>query len=193
MKKNRPTKVTPIRGRIEWDDYFLEIATTAAKRSTCSRASVGAVIVRDRRILATGYNGAPSGMPHCTEVGCLIYESTTPSGDLLRNCWRTIHAEMNAIAQAARSGVNIDGASIYVTHSPCVQCMKVLANSGIKAVFYDRPYRLSSIAEIAQAGQIHLRHVGADAEPCLPSSVVAEVASRKRRKPGVKRRASTSR
>ena len=90
--------------RLSWDQYFMTITQQVAERSTCTRAKVGAVIVRDKNILATGYNGAPAGMPHCTDVGCLIYESKTPNGDTEQNCFRTIHAEMNAIAQAAKNG-----------------------------------------------------------------------------------------
>ena len=90
--------------RLSWDIYFMTITRQVAERSTCTRAKVGAVIVRDKNILATGYNGAPAGMPHCTDVGCLIYESKTPNGDTEQNCFRTIHAEMNSIAQAAKNG-----------------------------------------------------------------------------------------
>jgi dCMP deaminase len=93
--------------RLSWDQYFMTITLQVAERSTCSRAKVGAVIARDKNILATGYNGAPAGMPHCTDVGCLIYESKTPNGETEQNCFRTIHAEMNAIAQAAKNGSSI--------------------------------------------------------------------------------------
>src|SRR6516225_6841843 len=106
--------------RPSWDEYFMTITRQVAERSTCQRAKVGAVIVRDRNILATGYNGAPAGLPHCTDVGCLIYRSTTPSGDVEENCFRCIHAEMNAIAQAAKNGASIRDAAVYVTHTPCI-------------------------------------------------------------------------
>ena len=96
----------------------MTITREVAERSTCLRAKVGAVIVRDRSILATGYNGSPAGLPHCTEVGCLIYESRTPDGETEQNCYRTIHAEINAISQAARNGAAIRDADIYVTHTP---------------------------------------------------------------------------
>ena len=89
-----------------------------AERSTCNRAKVGAVIVRDKNILATGYNGAPAGLPHCLDVGCLIYQSRTPSGEIEENCFRCIHAEINAIAQAAKNGAMIRDADIYITHTP---------------------------------------------------------------------------
>ena len=106
--------------RLSWDQYFMTITQQVAERSTCMRAKVGAVIVRDKNILATGYNGAPAGMPHCTDVGCLIYESKTPNGETEQNCFRTIHAEMNAIAQAAKNGSSIKDGAIYITHTPCI-------------------------------------------------------------------------
>ena len=125
----------------------MTITRQVAERSTCLRARVGAVIVRDRSILATGYNGAPAGLPHCLDVGCLIYESRTPDGELEQNCFRTIHAEINAITQAARNGVAIRDADIYVTHTPCIHCLKVLINTGIRSVFYEKPYKLHTIEE----------------------------------------------
>ena len=126
----------------------MTITRQVAERSTCLRAKVGAVIVRDRSILATGYNGAPAGMPHCLDIGCLVYESRTPSGDEEKNCFRTIHAEINAIAQAARNGTRIDGADIYVTHTPCIHCFKTLVNTGVKRMFYERPYKLETLDEL---------------------------------------------
>jgi dCMP deaminase len=145
--------------RIGWDQYFMEICEVVAKRSTCLRAAVGAVIVRDRNILATGYNGAPSGMPHCTEAGCLIYTSKNPSGETEENCFRTIHAEINAIAQAAKSGVSIRGSDIYVTHSPCIHCLKVIVNTGIHRVVYGRPYKLDQAAELVRLSGIRLDYI----------------------------------
>ena len=116
----------------------MTITREVAERSTCLRAKVGAVIVRDRSILATGYNGSPAGLPHCTEVGCLVYESRTPDGEVEQNCYRTIHAEINAISQAARNGAAIRDADIYVTHTPCIHCLKVLINTGVRTVYYAR-------------------------------------------------------
>jgi dCMP deaminase len=124
---------------------------------------VGAVIVRDRSILATGYNGAPSGMPHCSEAGCLVYTSTNPNGETEENCFRTIHAEINAIAQAAKAGVSIRGSDVYVTHSPCIHCLKVLVNTGIQRVVYGRPYKLDQAAELVRLSGIRLEHVLAPA------------------------------
>jgi len=145
--------------RLTWDQYFMTITQQVAERSTCNRAKVGAVIVRDRNILATGYNGAPAGMPHCTEAGCLIYESKTPYGEVEQNCFRTIHAEINAIAQAAKNGSNIKDSSIYVTHTPCIHCIKVLVNTGIKTVYYESPYKLHTLEEILQNTRVHLEKV----------------------------------
>lgn len=145
--------------RPSWDQYFMTITRQVAERSTCLRAKVGAVIVRDRSILATGYNGAPAGMPHCTEVGCQIYESHTPDGEIEQNCWRTIHAEINAITQAARNGAAIRDADIYVTHTPCVHCLKVLINTGIRNVYYGREYKVHTVADLVTHSGIRLVQV----------------------------------
>jgi len=145
--------------RLSWNQYFLTITRQVAERSTCNRAKVGAVIVRDKNIIATGYNGAPAGMPHCTDAGCLIYQSKTPDGEIEENCFRTIHAEINAIAQAAKNGSSIKDASIYITHTPCIHCLKVLVNTGIKEIFYERPYKLHTLTDILQHTQVRLEKV----------------------------------
>ena len=145
--------------RPSWQQYFMTITRQVAERSTCLRAKVGAVIVRDKNILATGYNGAPSGLPHCTEVGCLIYESRDPNGELVENCFRTIHAEINAITQAAKNGSSIRDAEIYVTHTPCIHCVKVLINTGIRIIYYEKPYRLDSIMEVLQLAHVRVENV----------------------------------
>ena len=145
--------------RLSWDQYFLMITRQVAERSTCTRAKVGAVIVRDKSILATGYNGAPAGMPHCTEVGCLVYESKTPTGDVELNCFRTIHAEINSIAQAARNGASIRDAAIYITHTPCIHCYKVLINTGIQRVCYEKPYQLHTREELRHYSGVELVEV----------------------------------
>lgn len=142
--------------RPSWDQYFLTITQQVAERSTCLRAKVGAVIVRDRNILATGYNGSPAGLPHCTEAGCLIYESRTPDGDVEQNCYRTIHAEINAITQAAKNGAAIRDADVYVTHTPCIHCLKVLINVGIRRVFYEKEYKLHTVADLLKYSSIKL-------------------------------------
>ena len=145
--------------RPSWDQYFLTITRQLAERSTCNRAKVGAVIVRDKNILASGYNGAPAGLPHCTEVGCLIYQSKTPTGETEENCYRTIHAEINAIAQAAKNGVGIRDADIYVTHTPCIHCLKVLINTGIKRIFYEKEYKLHTVSELLASTDVTLQKV----------------------------------
>lgn len=145
--------------RPSWDQYFLTITRQVAERSTCKRAKVGAVIVRDKNILATGYNGAPAGLAHCTEVGCLIYESKTPSGEIEENCYRTIHAEINAIAQAAKNGVSIRDAAIYVTHTPCIHCMKVLINTGIMQIFYERDYKANTVRDLLASTDVVIKRV----------------------------------
>uniref|UniRef100_A0A7C3VBI1 Cytidine deaminase n=1 Tax=Archaeoglobus fulgidus TaxID=2234 RepID=A0A7C3VBI1_ARCFL len=121
------------------DEYFMEIASVVAKRSTCLRQHVGAVIVKDKRILATGYNGAPSGLPHCDEVGCLRDKMAVPSGERQELC-RGAHAEQNAIIQAAKFGISVDGAILYSTHCPCITCAKIIINAGIRRVVYGRDY-----------------------------------------------------
>jgi len=117
--------------RPDWDTYFMKMAWLVAERSTCLRHHVGAVIVREKRILTTGYNGAASGTKDCLELGCLRNELNIPSGTRHEIC-RAIHAEQNAIIQAGTHGINIKGATIYCTHSPCILCAKMLANAGIK-------------------------------------------------------------
>ncbi len=125
--------------RPTWEEYFMDITRLVAKRSTCIRRRVGAVLVMDKRLLATGYNGAPSGLAHCLEVGCLREENHVPSGERHELC-RGIHAEQNAIIQAAFHGVRIQGASLYCTNLPCVICTKMLINAGIKEIIYESGY-----------------------------------------------------
>lgn len=117
--------------RPSWDNYFMNIAHEVAKRSTCERAQVGAVIVKEKRILTTGYNGSPRGLPHCSEAGCLMDNG---------HCVRTLHAEQNAIIQAALHGVITAGATIYVTHQPCFLCAKMIINAGLVRIVYDKEY-----------------------------------------------------
>ncbi len=119
--------------RPDWDDYFMEIAHLVAKRSSCLRRKVGALLVLDKRILSTGYNGAPAGLAHCNEVGCIREQLKIPSGERHELC-RGLHAEQNAIIQAAVHGVAIKGAELYCTHYPCAVCAKMLVNAGIKSL-----------------------------------------------------------
>jgi len=121
--------------RPSWDEYFMDIARLVARRSTCLRRQVGAVMVKEKNILATGYNGTPSGIAHCAETGCLREQLKVPSGERHELC-RGLHAEQNAIIQAARHGVNISGSTLYCTNSPCIICTKMLINAGVRAVIY---------------------------------------------------------
>jgi dCMP deaminase len=121
------------------DDYFMEITHVVAKRSTCLREKVGCIIVRDKRILTTGYNGAPVNFPHCLEIGCLRDERKIKPGERHEIC-RAVHAEQNAIIQAALYGISIKDATMYSTHQPCILCAKMIINTGIKAVVYGRSY-----------------------------------------------------
>jgi dCMP deaminase len=125
------SKVESQRRRPSWDDYFMGIALQVARRSTCDRARVGAIIVKDRRILTTGYNGSPAGLPHCDEIGHLMVAG---------HCVRTLHAEQNAIIQAALHGVGVAGGTMYVTHQPCLTCAKMIINAGIRRVVYGGHY-----------------------------------------------------
>jgi len=126
--------------RPSWDEYFMEMAMLTAKRSTCMRRNVGAVIVQDKHIIATGYNGAPKGIPHCEEIGgCLREKMNIPSGERHELC-RALHAEQNAIIQAATLAQSIEGASIYITNQPCVICSKMIINAGIKRIVVKEGY-----------------------------------------------------
>lgn len=136
--------------RLPWDEYFMTIAHVVAARSTCDRKHVGAVIVRDRTILSTGYNGSIRGMPHCDDEGHMMEAG---------HCVATIHAEANAIIQAARNGVRIEGASIYITASPCWSCFKMIANAGIAEIYYNEFYRDERIFQVAQRLGIRLIQV----------------------------------
>lgn len=133
--------------RVSWDRYFMNLAVQAATRSTCPRKAVGAVIVRDRAVLATGYNGSIRGLPHCTDIGCLMVNG---------HCVRTVHAEANAILQAAKHGVRLEGAEIYVTASPCWDCFKLVANAGINRVLFGEFYRDERIIEFSREAGIEL-------------------------------------
>lgn len=125
--------------RLPWPDYFMNITYLVSERSTCTRRRVGAMAVKDKRILATGYNGAPAGVPHCLEVGCLREQLGIPSGQRHEIC-RGLHAEQNVIIQAAVHNINIQGAELYCTTHPCVLCSKMLINCGIRRIFYTEDY-----------------------------------------------------
>jgi len=148
MSTNEQTAGT--RKRLPWDAYFMQIAVQVATRSTCDRKHVGAVIVRDKTILSTGYNGSVRGMPHCDDVGHMMEDG---------HCIATVHAEANAIIQAAKNGTGIDGADIYVTASPCWNCFKLIANSGIKRIFYLEFYRDERVLKVAKEAGIEMSQV----------------------------------
>lgn len=134
------------------DEYFLRIAKVIATRSTCLRHNVGAVIVRDKRIVSTGYNGAPRGLPHCLDVGCIRDKENIPSGTQIEKCLG-VHAEQNAIIQAALHGVSTKDSIIYITHQPCITCAKMIINAGIKRVVYDDGYDdVAGLELLRQAG-----------------------------------------
>ena len=137
--------------RVSWERYFMNLAIQAATRSTCPRKSVGAVIVRDKTVLSTGYNGSVRGAPHCTEVGCLMEND---------HCVRTVHAEANALVQAAHNGVRLEGAEIYVTASPCFNCFKLIVNAGIRRVCFGEFYRDDKVLRFADDLGIEMVHLG---------------------------------
>jgi len=139
--------------RVSWEEYFMNIAKQVASRSTCDRKHVGAVIARDKTILSTGYNGSIRGMPHCDEVGHLMEND---------HCVATIHAEANAVLQAAKNGVMINNSEIYITASPCWTCFKMLANAGIKKIYYGEFYRDERIFDVAKKLEIELTHIKVD-------------------------------
>jgi len=125
--------------RPSWNEYFMEIALLVRKRSTCLRRQIGCVLVNDKKIMATGYNGSPSGLRHCGEIGCLRKEMGIPSGERHELC-RALHAEQNAIIQAAISGINISGSTVFCTHFPCSLCAKMLINAKISNIYYIEGY-----------------------------------------------------
>ena len=144
------------RARASWDEYFMNIATEVSSRATCDRKHVGAVIVRDKSILATGYNGSVRGLGHCDDEGHLMEEG---------HCVRTVHAEANAIVQAARNGMRIEGASIYVTASPCWGCFRLIANAGIVRIVFGEFYRDQKIFDVSQKLGIELVDFSKATEP----------------------------
>jgi dCMP deaminase len=154
----RKDLMTIEKDRPSWDTYFMDITTLVAKRTTCLRRAVGAIVVKDKRILSTGYNGAPSHIRHCQEVGCLREQLKVPSGQRHELC-RGIHAEQNAIIQAAFYGVSIKGATLYCTTQPCSICAKMIINAGIRKIYYQSGYADPMATEmLAEAGVdvIHL-------------------------------------
>ncbi|MDD5747821.1 MAG: cytidine/deoxycytidylate deaminase family protein [Actinomycetota bacterium] len=147
--------------RPSWEEYFFGIAKAVAERSTCLRRQVGALIVKDKRILATGYNGAPRGLAHCLDIGCMREEAKVASGHGHEMC-RGLHAEQNAIVQAATYGVSIEGGILYSTHQPCVLCTKMLINCGISEIYYLESYPDPLAENLCEEAQVRLLKFRAD-------------------------------
>jgi dCMP deaminase len=166
LKKN----LNPIIAKIEkensrptWDEYFMELANAAARRATCNRGRSGCVIVKDKQVLVTGYVGSPKGLPHCDEIGHLFKQTTHEDGSVTTHCVRTVHAEQNAICQAARRGISIDGATLYCRMTPCNTCAMLIINCGIERVVCANRYHAATQSEemFAQAG-IELTYFSTD-------------------------------
>jgi len=145
--------------RPSWDEYFMEITEVVATRSTCLRRRVGAIIVKDKRILATGYNGAPSGLAHCGASGCIREELHVPSGERHELC-RGLHAEQNAIIQCAVHGIGVQGATLYSTTQPCVLCSKMLINAGVKRIVFRGAYPDELSLKLLREAEIELCPLG---------------------------------
>ena len=146
-------------GRPSWDEYFMKIAQVVATRSTCVRRKVGAVLVREKRILTTGYNGAPSGLAHCEETGCMREKLQVPAGERHELC-RGLHAEMNALVQAAIHGVRVEGSTLYCTNSPCALCAKMLINIGVKRVYTGGEYPDKLAEELLRSAGVEMINMG---------------------------------
>ena len=144
--------------RPSWDEYFLDVARLVAKRATCLRRSVGAVLVKDKRILATGYNGAPSGLKHCADVGCMRQKLKIPSGERHELC-RALHAEQNALIQASLYGISVKGSILYATCQPCVICAKMLINAGIKEIVIAGAYPDKLAADFLKEAGIKIKKI----------------------------------
>ena len=158
MNRNSLGGMPEIYDRPSWEKYFMDIAFLVAKRSTCLRRSVGAVIVKNKRILATGYNGAPSGIRHCSETGCLRERLKVPSGERHELC-RGIHAEQNSIIQAAFHGVSIKGATLFCTNRPCSICAKMIINAGITKIYFCDGYADPMSEEMLKEAGVELIQV----------------------------------
>jgi dCMP deaminase len=144
--------------RLPWPEYFMGIAHLVAERSTCLRRKVGALAVQDKRILATGYNGAPAGLAHCLDIGCLREKMAIPSGQRHELC-RGLHAEQNVIIQAAMHGIRLRGAEIYCTTQPCLICTKMLINCGIAGIFFDTGYPDELAVDMLQEAGVHFEQL----------------------------------
>ncbi len=141
--------------RPSWDAYFLQMAQLAASRSTCLRRHVGAILVKDRRVIATGYNGAPRGLKHCAETGCLRQQLRIPSGQRYEMC-RGIHAEQNAIINAAYYGASTEGSILYCTHQPCLICARMIINAGVRKVVHQRDFTDEQAVQFLREANVEL-------------------------------------
>jgi len=153
MKKKKKLYKRPT-----WDEYFLEVAVLVSKRSTCLRRSVGAVLVKDKKILATGYNGAPSGLKHCIDIGCLREKLNIPSGQRHELC-RGLHAEQNVLLQAALYGISTKDSALYITNQPCIICAKMLINAGIKEIVISNGYPDKLAEKFLKEAKIKIRKI----------------------------------
>src|SRR5512139_430830 len=150
--------------RPSWEEYFMDITHLVAKRSTCLRRHVGAVLVKDKKILATGYNGAPSRLDHCLDVGCLRQKLGIPSGERHELC-RGLHAEQNAIIQAAYHGVGIRGATLYCTNHPCIICSKMIINAGIEKIIFEQGYADSLAKQMLKESKVNVQKINRSHKP----------------------------
>ena len=175
-------RIGMVYSRPDWDVYFMMMAGVAATRSTCLRRRVGAVIVRGRQVVSTGYNGSPRGLPHCAEVGCLREILSIPSGERHEMC-RGSHAEMNAISQAAATGVSTEGGHIYCTHEPCSYCTKAIINAGIVRLVFLHPYPDELAREMRSQASLSVSSVSVDllatAGALLESIILPDAQSRR--------------
>jgi dCMP deaminase len=153
--------MTKAENRPSWETYFMNIANLVSQRATCLRRAVGAVLVKDKRILATGYNGTPANLKHCAEVGCLREQLGIESGKMHELC-RGIHAEQNAIIQAAYHGVSVKGAVIYCTNQPCSICARMIINAGIVKIYYQSGYADALAKELLGEANIELKQIESD-------------------------------
>lgn len=166
MKSSKKSKKTNNKSgyiRPSWDEYFMEIMRSVSKRATCDRGRASAVFVKDKQILVTGYVGSPLGMPHCDEVGHQMKKTIHEDGTITDHCVRTVHAEQNAICQAAKRGVSIDGATIYVNMTPCRACAMLLINCGVKRVVAGKKYHAGAESEaMFKKAKIKLEFISTD-------------------------------
>jgi len=160
VRKNSPKRIGLSNGvkdkRPSWDEYFLQMAELVSHRATCLRRKVGAVLVRDKKILATGYNGAPSGLAHCTDIGCLREKLKIPSGQRHELC-RGLHGEQNALIQASLYGINVKGSTLYATNQPCIICAKMLINAGVREIVVASGYPDKMAMDFLREARVKVR------------------------------------